>query len=339
MSEAGDLQRRKLLLMMAGGAAVAVAAGAVASLPRLPPPARRETGQAILPGIRDRLAAAGLIMVTTQDESYHIVRDPEGWVIPEKGRYPVREERILALGQALASMAYDRAMTRDPRKFDRLGLGDPGEGGTGALLEAGDGRGDTFAKLIVGRRDGRTYIREPDDLQAWSVTGEDMPPLQRAARWLDLDVVDAAPADILEVRIQPASGRAYRLVASGDGGYALSPAVLGRAPAAAFMLKLTAEPMTRFAPDDVAPLSDLAGAETAGMHTTVLASGLELRTTALRWRGRGWVIIEPAAPEGSAAAVQAAVAAMAARTGGWAFGLTESDWGAFATPLDALMAE
>ena len=106
MSEAADLRRRKVLLMMSGAAAVSVAAGAAASLPRLPPPARRETGQAILPGIRDRLAAAGLIMVTTQEETYHIVRDPDGWVIPEKGRYPVREERILALSQPIAHYAH-----------------------------------------------------------------------------------------------------------------------------------------------------------------------------------------------------------------------------------------
>jgi hypothetical protein len=336
MSEAANLQRRRLLLMMSGGAAAALAAGGLASLPRSAPTARRETGQAILPGIRETLGAAGLIMVTTSEESYHIVRDPDGWVIPEKGRYPVREERILALGQALSSMAYDRAMTRDPRKFDRLGLGDPAEGGAGALLEAGDGHGETFVKLIVGRRDGRTYIRDPDDLQAWSVSGEDMPPLHRAARWLDLDIVSVTPDQISEVRVQSAASRPYRLVRTGDGAYALSPAMQGRAPAAAFLLKLVAEPLTRLAPTDVAPVSQLADAERAGTHTTVLANGAELRVTALRWRNQGWVTVEAAAPPGSGAPFATMISA---RANGWAFGLTESDWGAYTTPLDALMAE
>lgn len=339
MSAAADLRRRRVLMLMAGGAAAAVAVAAASSLPRTPPPSRRETGQAILPGIRDRLSAAGLIMVSTSEEAYHIVKDPDGWVIPEKGRYPVREERILALGQALASMAYDRAMTRDPRKFDRLGLGDPGEGGTGALLEIGDGRGDVFAKLLIGRRDGRTYIREPEDLQAWSVTSEDMPPLHRAARWLDLDVVSVAPEAISEVRVQPAGGRAWRAVRSADGAYSLSPAIQGRAPAAAFLLRLAAEPLTRFAPVDVAPVSQLSGAEPAGTHTTVLSNGVELRVTALRWREQGWLVVTPVAAPGAGQSAEAAAAAIAARTNGWAFAMTESDWGAYTTPLDTLLSE
>jgi len=334
MSEAGDIRRRKALLWMAGGAAAAVSAGVVASLPGLPPPARRETGQAVLPGIRDRLAAAGLVMVTTEDETYHIVRDPDGWVIPEKGGYPVRDERILALGQALESIAYDRAMTRDPRKFDRLGLGDPLKGGTGALLEVGDGRGETFAKLIIGRRDGRTYIREPDDLQAWSVTGEDMPPLHRAARWLDLDVVSVEAADIREVRVEPAGSRPYRLLRTEDGRYALSPSQ-GRAPVAAFVLKLTAEVLTRFAPVDVAPASELAAVPPVGRHVTVLTGGVELRATAFRWRGQGWVTLEIVSPQGAGSAATAS----AARAQGWAFGLTESDWAAYVTPLESLLSE
>ena len=56
------------------------------------------------------------------------------------------------------------------------------------MLEVGDGSGANFAKLLAGYRDGRSYIRRPDDLQAWVVGNGVLPPLQRAMRWLDLDV-------------------------------------------------------------------------------------------------------------------------------------------------------
>ena len=115
------------------------------------------------------------------------------------------------------------AMTRDERKFDRIGLGDPATGGTGALLEVGDGQGNSFAKLLVGHRDGRSYVRKPDDLQAWAVAGAVMPPLQRGAAWLDLDVLEISAEQIAGADVRPAQGPAYRLVAAPGGGFALAP--------------------------------------------------------------------------------------------------------------------
>ena len=57
---------------------------------------------------------------------------------------PSTPERIAELTSALSAITYRRPMTRDDEKFDRIGLGDPLQGGTGALLEVGDGSGHDF---------------------------------------------------------------------------------------------------------------------------------------------------------------------------------------------------
>ncbi len=223
MSEVGARRRRRTLIILGGVAGVSALLGALSFLPPERDLPRSEVGQRVLPAYESKTELVSLIMVTTKEESYHIVRNGDEWVLAEKGSYPVSPARIQDLNLALSTITYGEAMTRDERKFDRIGTGDPGTGGTGALLEVGDGAGNNFAKLIVGFREGRSYVRKPDDLQVWGVDGAVMPPLQRAVRWLDLDVVTLPAADIAEVDVRPAQGPAYRLTRNADDGFSFAP--------------------------------------------------------------------------------------------------------------------
>jgi len=151
--------RKRILAILAASLLVVTAIGLLNTRPNDAEATREEVGQLVVPGLDERIDELGLIMVTTAYETYHLVRDPQGWVMTEKGGYPVADERIGALVEAVATMRYEEAMTRDARKFDLIGVGDPLSGGTGALLEIGNGRGDVYAKLIVGYRSGRSYVR------------------------------------------------------------------------------------------------------------------------------------------------------------------------------------
>ena len=118
-------------------------------------------------------------------------------------------------------------------------LGDPGVRGTGALLEVGDGTGNSFAKAdrrlprwAAAMCAGRMICR------SWAVDGAVLPPLQRATRWLDLDVVKPARRGYCAGGCEAGDrDLAYRLVRSPDGGFGLAPpyhqrpvlAALGRA--------------------------------------------------------------------------------------------------------------
>jgi len=336
MSAARAKIRRRTLLIAGAGAVASITLGALAWIPAASDLQRSEIGRLILPGFADKQPLIQLIMVTTQEESYHLVRNDDGWVLSEKGSYPVTDARIQDLTEALSNMVHAEAMTRDERKFDRIGLGDPTAGGTGALLEVGDGRGNSFAKLLVGHRDGRSYVRKPDDLQAWAVAGAVLPPLQRGAAWLDLAVITVAVEEIVGVEVRSGQGRAYRLVRNAEGEFALAPPHDRLQPVTPLAPMLTAEVVTRFAPTDVAPASEIAIGAPLAEHITRLASGVVIVTRAWRAGERGWVTISAAVAEGAGAEAAARAGEINLKAAPWAFALTELDWGAFAAPLGAI---
>lgn len=336
MSEVGSRQRRRTLIVLGAAAGVCALLGAVSLLPPQQDLPRSEVGQRVLPAFESKTDLISLIMVSTEEETYHIVRNGDQWVLAEKGSYPVSPARIQDLTQALSVMTYGEAMTRDDRKFDRIGLGDPGVGGTGALLEVGDGNGNSFAKLVVGFRDGRSYVRKPDDLQAWAVQGAVIPPLQRAARWLDLDVVNVAPADIAEVDLRPAEGPAYRLVRMPDGGFGLGPPHHQRLVLAALGPKMVAEALARLAPVDVAPAGEVGIGAPLAEYIVRTKDGVAIVVRSWRAKERGWVTVSAATMEGAGPGALKLAADINAKAAPWAFGLSELDWGTFSTPLSAI---
>jgi hypothetical protein len=332
-------QRRKTITWMAGAALVAAVLGASTFLPPKEEQKRAEVGKHVLPEFSANAGEVGLVMVTTSEESYHLVHNADGWVLSEKGSYPVAAGRIVQLTRALSDITFDRPMTREDKKFDRIGLGDPAAGGAGALLEVSDGSGNTLAKLIVGYRDGRSYVREPDDLQAWAVAGGEMPPLQRGARWLDLDVVSVSPDQIAEVQVRPGQGLSYRLIPADASGqeFTLAPPYANRRVLAAFAPTLTAQALSRFSPIDVAPANTVAAGMPAAQYIVRTRPGVAIILQGWRKDDRGWVTVGAAAAENATPQAVAEAQAINTRAAGWAFALSELDWRTLTTPLAALV--
>src|SRR5690606_3032698 len=177
-------------------------------------------------------------------------------------------------------------------------------------------------------RDGRSYVRMPDDLQAWAVDGATLPPLQRGARWLDLDVVDLAPEDIANVLVRPAQGPSYRLVASDDAGqhFTLAPPHASREPIAPMAPALAAQALSRFAPVDVARADAVASGAPLAEYVVSTRSGIAIVVHSWRSEAGAWVTIGAAAGEDASPEALAEAQAINQRAAGWAFGLTELDW-------------
>lgn len=329
------------LSILGAAALVALIAAGLSLRDTATPGQRGEIGARVQPGFADHIADLGLIMVTTSEETYHLVRNPDGWVLTEKGDYPVDDERIVQLADAVDSMTFDQAMTRDERKFDLIGVGDPLAGGTGALLELGDGRGEVFAKMIVGYRFGRTYVRAPDDLQAWAVEVEDMPPLQRATAWLDLDPVKITRDEILEVSVQALVGAAYTLRAIDAEGEAfrLTPPNDDLRVLVPFSLSMVGTALASLDPADVAPSGARRGASLGGVHTTQLRDGTVIEATAWRMPDRGWITLAARAANDATAQARARAETINESAGGWSYAVTEAEWEAFTSPLALLAVE
>lgn len=336
MSKVAGAMRRRTLIILGVAAGASALLGAASFIPPGEELPRSEVGKRVLPAFESKASLVSLVMVTTNEEAYHLVKNDDGWVMPEKGNYPVNPARIRELTDALSFMTYARPMTHDEKKFDRIGLGDPTTGGTGALLEVGDGSGTNFAKLLAGYRDGRSYIRRQDDLQAWVVGNGVLPPLQRAVRWLDLNVAPLKADEIAGADIRPAQGPAYSLYANADGSFSLAPPYNTRPLVAALAPNVAAEALTRLAPTDVARAMDIAIGAPVAEHITRTKSGVFIVTRSWKKDNRGWITISAATTD--AATPQAAEQANAInmRAALWAFALTELDWGSFSTPLAAI---
>lgn len=274
------------------------------------------------------------IKVRLADERYTLEATEDGWVMPEAGGYPVRADRLAALAEGLGSLTWEAERTRDPDKFDRIGLGDPSQDGTGALIEIVNDAGETTFSLIAGRKAGRVYGRRPDDAMAYRLSG-DLPPLYTKDAWLDFQIVDIQPEAIAAVRLTDWRGAAIFLRRNaGEPAQAFRPGPpdQDRRLTSAIAAAGPALALARFAPLD-AKRADQLETPPVARHVTLTFDGLEVAVEAYR---------EPDGLFVTMRAVEAGEGARRAETinqraGGWAFRLTDLDWSEYTTPIDQIV--
>lgn len=280
-----------------------------------------------------RLQETASIEVVVADAEYKIVRTRGGWRMDTADGYPVRLDRLAGLLEGLTTLNWGEARTRDPRKFDRLALGDPREGGTGALVTLRGENGQAISQFIAGRRDSGLYARRVEDEVAFRVSG-DLPPLYARDAWMDFAVIQLQSETIGTVELTDGTGRQLRLsrpvgagprdfaLAAGMDGFRLSSRLAASAPALA---------LARFSPLDVKPASALS-TQPLARHVTITHDGLEVVASAYREADGLFVTLRAVeAGEGAARA-----AAINDRADGWAFELSDYDWADFAPPLASI---
>lgn len=334
---ASPLHARRLKLAAAAGAVAAMlfAAGLVsitldarsASIPAVSGP--------VLEGWSARAPRAARIDITAADAQFQLARTEAGWVMPSRGNFPVSPERIAALDAALAELRFERAMTRDSEKFDRLGLGDPLAGGQGVRVSVLDANNTVLADLIAGaaQRDGDgVYVRPTGSVRAFAASGT-LPPLADPGVWLGLNFWDFEPSAVARARIEPERGEAYfvqragiaqrnyELMAPDDYGLITGGAANGVARAGARL---------RFR--DVRPAQELDGAFVA-RHSGATFSGLAYRFDFIAQGEARWAVISV---EALADDAEERAERLRGLTEGWAFLVSEDAYERLTRPLDQL---
>ncbi len=204
------MNRRTLLLL--GAAAIATVGGALVLTPETAQqgPAPGAQGGLAFEGLAERLQGASRIEISKHDAKLELQRRGEAWVLPAKGGYPVRPERVRELLVGLTELRLAEARTSDPTQFDRLGVDDPmNAGSTALLLRVLDAQGGAIAELIIGRRRVRTqgnvpesvYVRRPGQNQSWLAEGR-LPADADPQLWLDRDIANLPHGRIRRVTVQ-----------------------------------------------------------------------------------------------------------------------------------------
>ena len=190
------LNRRNLILLgggAAGSLALALLLGPT-SPQRSGPPGG--SGTLAFPDLAAKLASIAKLELRKNDATLVVLRDGNRWLLPEKGNYPIRAERVRETLVGLTELRLLEQRTSDRAQLSQLGLDDPTiTGSTAILLRGLDGNGAVVVELVVGRRRVRTqgnlpesvYVRRPGETQAWLAEGRlalDTDP----QLWVDRDI-------------------------------------------------------------------------------------------------------------------------------------------------------
>ncbi|WP_291200501.1 DUF4340 domain-containing protein [Hyphomonas sp.] len=324
MSSLRDRQRTRRTLFLA---ALAGVLGLVAVVSHFgggaPVQASGRTGTPVFPDFEALRAEASEIRITLADERYSLVATGDGWRLGTRDGYPIRQDRLTELAAGLESLVWDTPRTDDPEKLNRIGLGDPRDSGTGALLEVIGPDGETGAALITGRKGEFIYGRRPDETTAFRVTGT-LPPLYSAEAWLDLGFLDINEDAVSAVRLTDEAGETLflqREVGSSDRAFRPAPPFQNYRLTSRLAVTGPAMALTRFLPIGVKPASALR-TRPVSRHITQTHDGLEVDVRAYRERDGFFITLR--AIEAGEGAMRAE--AINARAAGWAFELTATDW-------------
>ena len=335
MTELRQRQRRKRLQILGAAAAVLTLLAILTHLDfRGGPTQTGRTGQPVLPDFAATRAEAAEIRVTLADESYRLLNGADGWTLEGTHGYPVRADRLASLATGLTELTWGEARTRDPDKLNRVGLGDPREGGTGALIEIANDTGDVTAAIITGRKGEHLYARRPDETQAYQVSG-DLPPLYNRDAWLDLDIIDINPDAVSAVRIFDRYGESLylqRAVGTSERNFRPGPPYQDFRLISRIAASTPALALTRFQPIGVKPAADLT-TKPAGRHITETHDGLEVEAQAYR-EPDGYFITLRAIEAGEGAHRGSTINEKAT---GWAFEISEYDWNDFTPAVSSIV--
>ncbi|MBP0443905.1 DUF4340 domain-containing protein [Roseomonas sp. SSH11] len=327
------MNRRHLFTL--GGTAV-VAAGAAALLvpEEAPGPAPSESPLAF-PGLPGRLDAAQRIEIRQGPQSLVLQRGPDNaWLLPEKGGYPARGERVRELLVGLTELRLTEPRTADPQSLARLGLEEPGPTSTAVLLRVLDGAGTPIAALVIGRRRTRTqggvpesaYVRRPGENQSWLAEGR-IPVDADAQLWIDREIANLPEERVRRV-IAVRDGRTVELLREEGPDGRLRIVLPGDAPAAdEVSLDEVGRALEGLTLLDVRPEAQIPG-QPAGEGRFILTDNLTITARLRQDGGNVWMTIAATGDEEAAR--------LNARWRGWAYQVGTWKLPAFAPSIETL---
>ncbi|WP_137390521.1 DUF4340 domain-containing protein [Rhodoligotrophos defluvii] len=294
-------------------------------------------GEAMLPGLDQRLGDVAAIEVKDPAGAITLKRDGSVWRIANQDGYPADTQRVHALLITLAELKRIEPKTDRPDRYGVLGVGAPDKpdtegAGTLVTLKAQDDA--TLAALIVGslraQRLGErgapgvsgTYVRMPDQAQSWLVS-QDVEVSSRLDRWVSTNVLGLRRDQIAEAVITPAGQPPMMLKrkgsAEGEQTFTIENLPANRQPKSSSGPMLAATDFAGLSFDAVRKLQDEGGspASTVALATT---DGMRLKLVLTKSGDESWLAVTQLAPGEN----KDASSALVRRTQGWQFRLSDA---------------
>lgn len=323
MSEALAARRQRSAMIAMGIAVAALAIGAIAQIALGPAKAPVRLDALLAPDFAEAAPQITEVQIDLAEGSYSLRRGAENWGLVERDLFPVRADRMSALAQGLAELKLTRALTADPEKLDRLGLGDPAEGGGAARLRLRKADGTTAFDQWVAVSPRGIFVRAPDAKAAFAADGT-LPPLRDPAQWLDFSFLSFSRAEIAAVSVaRPNAGEIVIVQDANTGTFALSS---DKDAASASALTATALALSRLRPLDVATADRFLNARPQAIYRMTSLVGLTATAALFDENGQYWAVLRADPAEGATDNGKTRADAFNARAAGWAFQIAQSDF-------------
>lgn len=312
--------------------AVAVIAAVGGSIERRPV---SEIGRGVrtFPGLGDRLQQAARIELARGETRFALLREGDGWVLPDKGNYPARADLVRQTLAGLAELEVVEAKTAKPDLLGRLNLTDvSAPDSQSTLITVKDAGGAALASLLVGKvrygagtggnEGGMIYVRKPGDNQSWLVGGQ-LDLRTDPVDWAERTLADLASDKIRTITLTDNDGKVLALGKPDPekSDFALRDLPDGREVKSQFEVNGLAGALEGLTFEDVMPASTLPLPAQAAKAEYSTADGVVVTITLIPRDAEIWAQI---AATGTGEEAEKQAKAIQDRVKGWVYRLP--DW-------------
>jgi hypothetical protein len=296
-------------------------------------------GTLAFPGLAEKLQTASRVEITHQRQTLAITNVGGKWGLPDRGGYPVLQDRLRELLTGLTELRITEPRTSNPTEYARLGVEDPQSPTADSnLLQVFDNSGAKIAEMIVGHRRMRTqgnlpeavYIRRPGEAQSWLAEGS-LPVDADPQLWLARDIINIDHSKIASVTVHRGD---ETLVFGKDGDKFVLQSPTDHPKLDDYKVEDVGRGLEQVTLTDVKPIAQEPGTRT-GTADIATTDGMKITVTVFMNNKDVWAQF---AVSGDGASKKAADALQTA-IGGWAYQLGSWKEQSFIPTMDELKAD
>lgn len=305
----------------------------------------------MFPAFSDQLNDAARISISSVDESFNLIRQPDGhWVIDIKDDFWADTNYIRQLLLAIRDLKLVEEKSALAEAHSAIGLVSPADKGRAIRLTVYSALNDEpLSDVLIGDRQGRDgrenafYVRRPLDNQTYLAEGR-LELKKNAQDWMDLSVVEIDRTDVKTVRMAPSGTPSYQISrAEAAQPFVLSPIPEGREIKSQYALNSVAYSLVTMNVEDVR--NDIPKeVKRLGRFEYELFNGIRIGGDVVSIEGRDWVKFSLLAEghldedDPDFAAAQAVLNRFKARTQGYVFAIPQFKRDQFTRTLEDSLA-
>jgi hypothetical protein len=188
-----------------------------------------DKGEKLFASLPSQMNTVSSITVRQAGQEIRIVKQQDGWSLPDKGNFPARTELVRQVLAGLSEMETVEAKTARPDLHSRLSLEEPISDKDKSLrLTLRNSTDAVLADVIIGKKrtgsvtaansgseSAMLYVRKADSAQTWLVAAQ-LDPRSAAIDWINRDILDIALEDVTKVTLTAPDQPEVKLSRTGD---------------------------------------------------------------------------------------------------------------------------